>query len=358
MKNLKKFFSMVFVMLAAVFIINVSPLDAKAETLPIGEGEAFPLNKVIKLDNGIKQNYYTLTIPSTGRITFHTISSSIHGVEIRDKDYNSIFKEDSNGWYSIKDFSRYLRAGQYSVRVCNYYYDEYKPEFTIYYTSENESFPETETVNNDICETASIIPSLNGTLYKGLICAGAETYDWYRFTAPSKCDVKLVLNAITNGITPNYMIQDASGNYVADGEGTGEHVLSLNSGSYYLRIGSNYSGIYTFQLKSGLSTDLSDVKLSKIKLKAEKKGKVKINWNKIKDRNVAGYEVEVSDRKSFNRTIKTYETKGSAKSKKVTIPKNYRGKKVYVRVRAFSYPTSNDKKYSNWSKIASVKVKR
>ncbi|SEM10997.1 hypothetical protein SAMN04487770_12613 [Butyrivibrio sp. ob235] len=358
MKNLKNFLGMQFVMLAAVCSIWLSPLDAKAVTLPIGEGEVMQLNKVIKLEKGIRNNYYTMTIPSSGRLTFHTISDRIQGVEIRDKDNNSIFFDDSNGWYKIDDFTRYLRAGQYSVRVCNYYCNDYAPEFTFYFTPENESFPETETVNNDIPETASIIPSLSGTVYTGMICSGAEKYDWYKFTAPSTCDVKLVLTSLTDRVTPNYLIQDGNGNYVADGSGSDEFAHSLNAGTYYLRIGSNYAGIYTFQLKSGLSTDVSTVKLNKIKAKASKKGKVSINWNKITDRNIAGYEIEISDRKAFYSTIKKCEAKGTANSKKITIPKQYRGKKVFVRIRAYSYPTSNEKKYSDWSKVASVKVKR
>lgn len=83
------------------------------------------------------------------------------------------------------------------------------------------------------------------------------------------------------------------------------------------------------------------------KKKVGKKTKLTISYKKV-----AGckYQVQISTNKNFKKVIKKITTKKT----KVTYSKNFKGKKVYVRVRA--YKTVNGKKvYGKWSSKKSVK---
>ncbi len=87
-----------------------------------------------------------------------------------------------------------------------------------------------------------------------------------------------------------------------------------------------------------------------LKLKAGKK-QLTASWSKVSD--ISGYEVQYSTSKKM-KSAKTVNAKKSAK--KTTIKKLKKGKKYFVRVRA--YKTVDGKKiYSDWSAVKNVKVK-
>jgi len=82
------------------------------------------------------------------------------------------------------------------------------------------------------------------------------------------------------------------------------------------------------------------------------KKRITLKWNK--DNNTDGYQIHYSTSKKFKKA-KTVTVKGSKKTK-TTLKKLKKGKKYYVRIRA--YKTINGKKYYFiWSKKKSVKIK-
>ena len=94
---------------------------------------------------------------------------------------------------------------------------------------------------------------------------------------------------------------------------------------------------------------LKKPKISKLK---KKKNTVSIYWDKINT--AKGYEISYSTSKKFKKnSTKTIKVKRNKKN--ATIKKLKKGKKYYIRIRA--YKTLNGKKiYSSYSKVKSVKL--
>ncbi len=94
--------------------------------------------------------------------------------------------------------------------------------------------------------------------------------------------------------------------------------------------------------------------VKKVKVKVVGK-KMKISWKKVKNAN--GYVIQYSTSKKFKKTL----TKKIIIKKKKTISKTVtklkKGKKYYVKVRAYR-TVNGEKVYGKWSKIVSAKVKK
>lgn len=116
--------------------------------------------------------------------------------------------------------------------------------------------------------------------------------------------------------------------------------VKAQAGKYY----GSYSKTYTAKtvpLKPTLT-----VKAGKKQLTA--------SWKTVA--NITGYEVQYSTSKKFTKKTTKKVTIKKAKTKKTTIKKLKKGKKYYVKVRA--YKTVGKKKiYSSWSTVKTVKVK-
>ncbi len=103
---------------------------------------------------------------------------------------------------------------------------------------------------------------------------------------------------------------------------------------------------------------MKQAKITKLKAKSKAKKKITVSWKKVKK--AKGYQVEVSAKKNFKKSVFkkfTAKTKLNIKNKKIKSKKTY-----YVRVRAYAtYKDKNNvtkKVYSKWiKKIRKVKVK-
>lgn len=107
-----------------------------------------------------------------------------------------------------------------------------------------------------------------------------------------------------------------------------------------------------------LSDKISSVNTKKhtVKAKSTKKKAVKVTWKQIY-KDVTAYEVQYSTSNKFSKkTTKTVVVKGKGNTSK-TISKLKSKKTYYVRVRAYTDQTNNEKLYTTWSKTVKVKVK-
>ena len=107
-----------------------------------------------------------------------------------------------------------------------------------------------------------------------------------------------------------------------------------------------------------LSDKISNVNTKKhtVKAKSTKKKAVKVTWKQIY-KDVTAYEVQYSTSNKFSKkTTKTVVVKGKGNTSK-TISKLKSKKTYYVRVRAYTDQTNNEKLYTPWSKTVKVKVK-
>lgn len=107
-----------------------------------------------------------------------------------------------------------------------------------------------------------------------------------------------------------------------------------------------------------LSDKISSVNTKKhtVKAKSTKKKTVKVTWKQIY-KDITAYEVQYSTSNKFSKkATKTVVVKGKGSTSK-TISKLKSKKTYYVRVRAYTDQTNNEKLYTPWSKTVKVKVK-
>ena len=139
--------------------------------------------------------------------------------------------------------------------------------------------------------------------------------------------------------------------------------VTLKSGTYYIEIagseaykdswdptklkktGVNNMGVVNLKITTVKKTKIS--KLSKVKGK-----KAQVTYNKVS--NAKGYEIQYSTDKKFKKGVKV--KKANAKTTKVTLTKLTKGKKYYVRVRAYRVDEDDNRVNGSWSEAKSVKI--
>ncbi len=329
--------------------------EVEAATMPIGIGAALPLGTIITLPDGSDkyQNiYYTMTIPSTGTLTINNISNA-DAVEIRNADDNEILLDD---WGVSIINTIFIRGGRYSVRLGSNRKDS-KISFT--FLSSNESFPESETNNNDTDATPTKISSLSGALWTGVL-ACYDKDDWYSFTLQKNSVLDYIVTKKTADMGLGYKLMKADGNiidYDDRCDSRNKHSIILPAGKYYLRIYREISsmGVYNFYLKATPIKTVAKKLITKApSVKVSKKGKMTISWNKAPGS--MGYQIQVSNKKSFS-TKTTYNV-ANVNKKAVSVKKAWRGKTVFVRVKTYYKTPNGQKLYSDWSKVKAVKTKK
>ena len=330
--------------------------EVEAATMPIGVGANLPLGTIMTLPDGSDkyQNiYYTMTIPSTGTLTINNISYA-DAVEIRDAAGNEIVFDD----WGVETKTIFIRGGKYAVRLGSNRKDS-KISFT--FLSSNESFPESETNNNDTDATPTKISSLSGALWTGVL-ACYDKDDWYSFTLQKNSVLDYIVTKKTADMYLNYQLLKADGTIVTEDyyQNIGDkHSLSLPAGKYFIRIyhdrDKSYLGVYNFYLKATPIKTVAKKLITKApSVKVSKKGKMTISWNKAPGS--MGYQIQVSNKKSFS-TKTTYNV-ANVNKKAVSVKKAWRGKTVFVRVKTYYKTPNGQKLYSDWSKVKAVKTKK
>lgn len=312
-----------------------------------------------------------------------------------DVDYAYVgFDENLGKAYDNADF--YLTAGTYYFKVYKSYYDSSNYKITSSFVSANESFPQSTTNNDNTISTANASLNFN-TTYNGMMGAN-DGVDFYKF----KVDIydEYTFNMTIDKTSLFYSIYTGEGKEVAGefyaevddnvGTGSSSKKVTLEPGTYYLKVRSNGVCFYSFSVNMPhqheydtylytvdptyfeegysvyqcacgdiLEDEYTEVKqLSKGSLKSvrstKKNHSIKATWKKVKA--ASGYQVQFSTNKSFkNATKKT--VKGQSKTS-LTAKKFKKGKKYYVRVRAYKYSsTYGYKVYGKWSSAKTIKCK-
>ena len=323
----------------------------------------FTINESGRVSLILKGNVY---YSDKSGASFHCEILNNKGEEIQDI---AISYNDNLG-YSYQEYKIDLTAGTYFIKPYTYSNITGSYEITSNFVSSNESFYENETVDNNLIGTANSI-SLN-TIYNGQIALNDEI-DFYKFVVKSGT-YNIYIKAdfcgyeYVNHASACYEIYTPTGEEVYSnrfyynddyGYASGTSAVSLNSGTYYLKIYSSYSShtgnyIFSVNTQNKKSTIKKPATPSLKSVKAVKKGhKIKVIWSKVS--NASGYQIcwykDSKCKKTAAQKIITNANTTKYSGKGFT-----KGKKYYVRVR--SYKIVNGKKvYSKWSKVKSVKTK-
>ncbi len=105
--------------------------------------------------------------------------------------------------------------------------------------------------------------------------------------------------------------------------------------------------------KATLYARWSKVTVKKISITSlnSKSKKLSIKWKAISG--AKGYQISLSTHTSFKKGVKTYQVTGKSK----TITKLKKGKRYYIRVRAFTYDSTKSKVYGTWSKTRYIRIR-
>ena len=241
----------------------------------------------------------------------------------------------------------YLIGGDYYLAI------QSDPNITFTATLSNldESFTETQDVNNDMYSNAS--PVSLKQKYKGVL-AHNEDVDYYKFEIPATGTVNYnMVNGAGNTI--EIAVYDSAMNScytnTIDSGKRGTVPIPLAEGTYYLALAKydRYSvGSYNFSLDFIVKVpDTPQIKSAK----NVSGRKLTVSWNAVDG--AEGYEVQYATSSNFKSGVK----KDDLTSTKETYTRLKKGKTYYVRVR--SYVTVNDTyKYSKWSTKKAVKIKK
>lgn len=151
--------------------------------------------------------------------------------------------------------------------------------------------------------------------------------------------------------TPSVTVKDSKGKKLKNGtDYTVKYSKGRKSiGKYTVTV--TFKGNYSGTKK--LTFEIIPAKVTLSKLTAGSKA-LTATWKAVSG--VTGYEVQYSTSKKFtSKTTKTVKIK-SSKTKKTTIKKLTKGKKYYVRIRAYK-TVSKKPVYGAWSSVKNIKVK-
>ncbi len=299
----------------------------------------------IKLGSSIKgqiaindrEDYYKITLPYNCKIQINITSYlEFYGLHIYDKDGKEIWSSGSKQWVSTtgkrKDsYTIDLSTGIYYLKAHGYGSYSWESATGNYTFSIKEyiSVPKLEKVKSTSQTTSS------HTIKWGKV-AGATGYEVYRYDSSKKKYVKIKTTSSTkykasklkSGTTYKYKIR-----------------------AYIKKNGITYYGAYSSVLSAG--TKPAKTTLSSVKSK--KSSQLTVAWKAVKG--ASGYQVYYSTSKKFTSKTTKKATVKKQSTKKTTLKKLKKGKKYYVKVRAYK-TVSGKKLYGAFSAVKSAKIKK
>lgn len=300
------------------------------------------------------KDFYQITLKDSGTVDL------LLNAKIRES-YLSIFDSNGEEVWSNREYcnsttnaiafnrSFCLTSGTYyfCINMESGYTGNYNFELT--YTSANESFP--ELIGDNTLDKAYEIQC--NVSYQGQIAMN-DPKDFYNFSLSSDTTVtfdfsgelrEVKISIYESNGTPIWSNREYANSTTNEISSVREYALS--KGTYYLCVEkeAGYDGNYTF----GIIKPITKVKLNSM---ASKSSSVTANWSKIS--NCSGYQIQLSDDKSFKKLLRNDIVNNKTTTYKVS--KLKKSKTYYARVRA--YVVINDKTYwGSWSTNKSVKCK-
>lgn len=397
MKKLTSILLSAIIMLTAVVGFDLTAYAGAGSYDTIAKAKSYTLGTTTTgyFSSNDNIDFLKVDVPQSGRIDFIAEGTGVYRIYIypsnatEDKvDYNYIGYNDNLG-KAYSECCAYLVAGTYYFKVSGSSNENYTIRTS--FTPANESFPESLDVNNNIIGNANPI-SLDAT-YNGMLGKN-DDIDFYSFTVPSGTQI---INISANE-SVYFSVYSMTGEkiagrwYVSKNDSTGiaseSESVSLDAGTYCLKIEKGYACFYSFSInsphqhsynyaytvKSTYTSQGYDVytcscgasyttnykavkKLGKVNLKsvssARKKHAIKASWDKKSGAN--GYQIYYSRNKNFKKLSAKKIVKGGKKTSYAG--KNFtKGKKYYVKVRAYKN-VNGQKVYGKWSNVKTVKCK-
>ena len=350
-----------------------------------------------------EKDFYQMVLRDSGKVHFKATFYKMKQVywHLYDEDGNEL-SSDNPSWNSTTeditvDTDMHLTAGTYYLAISRDWIYCGKYNFTLNFSSAEESFPEQNAGTNNSIKNASRIKL--DTSYAGQIAANDEK-DFYSFSLSSSKSLSINLTA---GIEEVYVIlYDADGNELWSANpswnSTTEkisytRVTALSAERYYLAVSRDwiYCGNYVlsvegltqsncnhdFDYRSVDSTYFSqgyrlytceicgysykdDYSPKRVLSQgylsyycSSGKGKLYLAWSSVW--NATGYQIRCSTDKGFKSGVITKNVRGQSNLKK-TIGKLYRKKKYYVQVRAY-VKSGSKTAYGKWSEKKMLKTK-
>lgn len=333
---------------------------ASPEVIEAEEGSSNPGGwaNLIQGQFGVTYHYttrnittYKLDLPSSGMVTqTMEVMEAKTSVRIFDSNENKLISKEYNRGNSYTD-TFYLVGGTYYFQLYNWFYDgDQNTDITWFFEASGESFNETQDNRNDNRSTA--FPISVGQEIIGQF-AENDTDDYYTFSCKAGA-ITLRVNNKTDKISVNVKREDGKVDLSQEiSRGVDEIPLkNIPAGKYYIWC-SKKDGVGKYSFTATFKEEPKKPAKPSLKKVENKSGKkLKASWNKAK---VSGYEIQIAKDKKF-KSGKKSKTLSKSKSS-YTFTGLSKNKKYYCRIRAYN-SASGMKKYSNWSKVKSVKIKK
>lgn len=349
-------------LLALVMVITTwvptEQVKADDSVLPGATNTTFATARELQFDTSIAEEmsgddnlrYYKFTVDGACELNVRGETRGHLDLYVYDASKTELYRGNLGFGITFSE-TVYLTGGQYYLK----FETGYNVTFTASINYLEESFTETQDVNNDTVADASPIELRKK--YKGVLAQNDEV-DYYKFTVPAAGRINFNMTNATNG-TLKYVIYDSGVNAsfvktISKG-GKASEYITLARGNYYLAItkeNSNYGGVgsYNFNIDYVANVPVAPTIKS---VKNTSKRKMTVKWNKVTGAD--GYELQYCTKSNFKSKVvkKTISTsKTSASYSKLT-----KGKTYYVRMRSYTV-VDGAKKYSKWSGKKSVKIKK